>query len=135
MNDFENGTMKTPGPTTPDGGEQSAVSHNADAYASKMMLSLSGSDSRDTKVQRDLYEQLRTLWHTVNDPFPKLLDSMGITAEACSVRFCVPSHVIQEWCESRRDPPLYVRLMMAEAVGLVTLRGYPVPRQMEIAID
>lgn len=121
MNDIKNGAGRVPGPMPP----------GAEAYASAMMRSLAG---RSPEARQVLYEQLRTLWHVVNDPFPAVLGRMGMTEESCSVRFCVPRGVIREWCGSRRSPPLYVRLMMAEAAGLITLRAHA-PRQTEIVID
>lgn len=73
MNDIQNGAGRVPGPMPP----------GAEAYASAMMRSLAG---RSPEARQVLYEQLRTLWHVVNDPFPAA--SYGSGAGAGGIRRC-----------------------------------------------
>lgn len=93
-----------------------------DAYASDVALSLLDPNDPDQKVDMALFEQLRTLWHVANDPFRDLLGIMGLTQTQCSIRFCIPLRTVQDWAGGRRTPAPYVRLMMAELTGIVTLQ-------------
>lgn len=95
-----------------------------DAFASDAALSLLDPDNPDQTVDMDIFEQLRTLWHVARDPFRTLLDGMGMTQTQCSCRFCIPLRTVQDWAGERRTPPLYVRLMMAEAIGLLDMRDH-----------
>lgn len=94
-----------------------------DAYASDVALSLLGPDDPGQEVDMELFEQLRTLWHVANDPFKALLDLMGMSQSDCSRRFCIPLRTVQGWALGERNAPPYVRLMMAELSGIITIRG------------
>lgn len=93
-----------------------------DAFASDAALSILDPDDPGQEVDMALFEQLRVLWHVANDPFKSLLGRMGLKQTECSTRFCIPLRTVQDWAGERRTPPPYVRLMMAEAVGIVKLR-------------
>lgn len=94
-----------------------------DAYASDVALSLLDPDTPGQEIDMALFEQFRTLWHVANDPFKVLLDRMGLTQTECSRRFCIPFRTVQNWAGEVRSAPPYLRLMMAEAVGLLRIRG------------
>lgn len=61
---------------------------------------------------------LHTLWHVANDPFRDFLALLGLTMMECSNRFGIPYRTIQNWSDGNRNPPLYLRRMMAELAGL-----------------
>ena len=68
-------------------------------------------------------DQLRRLWHVAHDNFRDFLAALNMTQTAISVHFCIPFSSVQNWaCEMRVCPP-YLRLMMAEAMGYITLRS------------
>lgn len=94
-----------------------------DAFASDTALSLLDPGDPGQEVDMVLFKQLRTLWHTANDPFKTLLERMGLSQSECSRRFCIPLRTLQDWTGERRTPPPYVRLMMAELAGIVRLRN------------
>lgn len=94
-----------------------------DAFASDAALSLLDPDDPGQEVDMGLFEQLCTLWHIANDSFRALLERMGINQSQCSRRFCIPLRTVQDWAGERRQPPPYVRLMMAELTGIVRLRN------------
>lgn len=95
--------------------------NDPDAFASDWALSSSfgGGD-----VDLWLFEQLRSLWGIRHLPFTDLLGLLGLGQSACSRRFCIPLRTVQHWANGDRDCPDYLRLMMAEAVGALTLRQY-----------
>ena len=67
-------------------------------------------------------EQLRRMWHVAHDSFRELLEAFGLTQTQCAARFCVPFSTVQKWAGEFASCPPYLRLMMAEALGYVTLR-------------
>lgn len=95
-----------------------------DAFASDAALSLPDPGRPGQEVDVDLFEQLHTLWHVFNDPFKDLLSRMGLNQTQCATRFCIPLRTVQDWVGERRTPPPYVRLMMAESIGMLEIRDY-----------
>lgn len=54
--------------------------------------------------------------------FRGLLAFAGLTQTSCSKRFDIPRRTIQNWCSAgneRRECALYIRLMIAECMGLI----------------
>lgn len=93
-----------------------------DAFASDVALSLLDPEDPSKEIDTGLYEQLRILWQVANAPFKELLENMGLNQTQCSIRFCIPRRTIQDWTGDRRTPPAYLRLMMAESIGLLQIR-------------
>lgn len=78
----------------------------------------------EQEIDLSLFGQLLDLWHVANDPFRELLDRLGKTQSSCARRFCIPLRTVQGWALGERECPSYIRLMMAEATGTITLRDY-----------
>ena len=97
--------------------------NDIDAFSSDWALS-SALLPEDAEMDPDLWQQLRTLWEVAHLPFRDLLGRMGLKQIGCSTRFCIPLRTVQGWALGERECPSYVRLMMAEATGLVQLRSY-----------
>lgn len=93
-----------------------------DSFASGAALSLLDQDEPGQEVDLALAGQLYTLWEVYHLPFQDLLDRMGLNQSQCSRRFCISLRTVQDWAGNRRNPPPYVRQMMAEAVGLLSIR-------------
>lgn len=89
-----------------------------DAFVSDITFPLLDQDNPGQKAGAEIFGQLRTIWHIANDPFRAFLSCIGLTQTQCSLRFCVPLRTVQDWAGGRRNPPIYVRLMMAELEGL-----------------
>ena len=68
-------------------------------------------------------EALTTIWGVANKPFQELLDDLGLNQSQCSRQFGIPLRTVQDWAGGRREPPPYIRLMMAEAVGILNIRN------------
>lgn len=93
-----------------------------DAFASDVALSLLDPEDPSQEVDMGLYEQLRTLWRVSNAPFRELLALLGLNQSQCATRFCIPLRTVQGWALGERVPPPYLRLMMAEATGILKIR-------------
>ena len=101
---------------------KATASPDPDAFAADAVLSLLDSAGPAQEADPDLLCQLRTLWQVANAPFRDLLDLMGLNQTQCATRFCIPLRTVQDWAGGRRAAPLYLRLMMAEAMQLLDLR-------------
>lgn len=95
------------------------------AYVTDMLTSslLLDPTDPDQEIPLVLGDGLRSLWHVVNAPFGSLLELMDLTQTECATRFCIPLRTVQGWAGETRSAPPYVRLMMAELMGVVNLRG------------
>lgn len=51
-------------------------------------------------------------------PFRDLLLAMELSQTACSRRFEIPLRTVQHWATGDRECPVYLRLMMAELIGI-----------------
>ena len=67
--------------------------------------------------------QLRRLWHVAHDSFRDFLAAINMTQTMISTRFCIPFRTVQGWALGECPCSPYLRLMMAEALGYVTLRS------------
>lgn len=96
---------------------------DVDAFVSDLLTSSAFLDLNDEAAQPDLSEidALRTIWTVVRAPFRELLAAMQLSQSACSRRFWIPLRTVQGWAGETRACPPYVRLMMAELTGLLTL--------------
>lgn len=92
-----------------------------EAFVSDMMLSNQFLPLAIPSLQPDLAkaDSLRALWCVANDPFRELLGLMGLSQSECSRLFCIPLRTVQDWATDRHAPPPYIRLLLAQAVGLI----------------
>lgn len=97
-----------------------------DAFASDWATSsaILPAEDPEADIDMDLVSSLQALWHVAHDPVRDLLGLLGLSQTGCAIRFCIPLRTIQDWVADKRTPPAYIRLMVAEAVGLVALRSY-----------
>ena len=103
-------------------GEASNYS-DADSFVADCAQGFDYMDPEAEDLDMTFIEQVRILWHVMRDPFADLLEKMGLTPADCHVRFCVPFSTVQEWISGEASVPIYMRLAMAEAVGLLTIRS------------
>ena len=64
------------------------------------------------------------LWDAAHMSVRQIKDAAGMTQAQLAERFCMPKRTIENWCvsggkESRKCPD-YIRLMMLEALGIVS---------------
>lgn len=95
-----------------------------DTYADHMCSSecFRGVFDLDPKLRGKLFDQFLILFSIANDPFESLLKRMRMTPQECAYRFAIDGETMREWT-SKDSVPSYVRLMMAEATGVLKLRN------------
>lgn len=101
---------------------ETAAYAERNSFASDVVLSVV---PEDIEIEDEFCEQVARLWDVARLPFRDLLAAIGLSQTACSVRFCIPFKTIQHWCGTggeARACSTYIRLMIAELTGYLTLR-------------
>lgn len=90
-----------------------------DAFVSDLILSSAFLPPDDPEAEPDLTqaEPLRRIWSAAALPFADLLRELGLTQSGLARRYCIPLRTVQDWAGERRNPPAWVRLMLAELTG------------------
>lgn len=87
-----------------------------DMYVSEWSTSSIWTDGDDLL---EVAAYLGQLWDVAHMSVRDIRTAAGLTQAAMASRFCIPQRTIEDWCAGKRTPPDYVRLMMAEALGLI----------------
>lgn len=80
-------------------------------------------EDENESINPDAYQQLYIFWRVLHAPANEFFSMLGLSLEACSVRFCFPLQVIQTWASGACPLHPAIRLMMAEAVGILDIRS------------
>lgn len=68
-----------------------------------------------------LVSDLRNIYQVSHMTMPDLLSASGLTKAAFSRRFLIPLRTVENWTSGIRPCPIYVRMMIADLLGLVTV--------------
>lgn len=103
---------------------ESAAYKEAEAYASDIALSSTFLSADETAApDAEIYTTLVSLWRILRAPFRDFLRLLGMTQTQLSKHFCIPLRTVQDWAGERRSCAPYIRLMMAQALGALNVRG------------
>lgn len=64
-------------------------------------------------------DKARPLWDAACLPFREFLQRTGYTRAEISRRYCIPLITLDQWLAGKRNPPQYVRLLLAECAGFL----------------
>ncbi len=65
-------------------------------------------------------DKARSLWNVACLPFRDFLALTGYTRAGLARRFCIPLITLDQWLSGKRNPPPYVRLLLAECTGIIS---------------
>lgn len=68
-----------------------------------------------------LVSDMCNIYQVSHMTMPDLLSASGLTKAAFSRRFLIPLRTVENWVSGIRPCPIYVRLMIADLLGLVTV--------------
>lgn len=91
-----------------------------DAYVSDLALSSIWGDAPDADIPADRLDALRGIYAAVNRPVRQIVAASGLTQAAFAERLCIPLRTVENWCGGLRECPVYVRLLIQQALGLYT---------------
>lgn len=70
-------------------------------------------------------KMLDNIWWVAHLSISDIKAHTGMTTAALAERFCIPVRTLENWCGGQRSAPDYLRLMIADLLGLVTVERVP----------
>ena len=99
---------------------QSAADYtDPDAYVSDMSLSDIWDDSPEAEIPASRVADLRAVWDAVHRPVREIVAASGLSQASFGERYCIPRRTVENWCSGVRERPLYTRLFLQRAEGLL----------------
>lgn len=92
-----------------------------DAYVSDLSLSSMWGDSEDSVIPAARIDQLRAIYTAVHRPVRAIVTASGLSQSAFAERYCIPRRTVEDWCRGISQCPLYTRLLLQRAEGLLSL--------------
>lgn len=89
-----------------------------DAYVSGISLS---SIWGDAEIPAGRIDTLRAIYQAVNRPVRAIVTASGLSQAAFAERYCIPKRTVENWCSGARECPLYTRLLLQRADGLLKI--------------
>lgn len=62
---------------------------------------------------------LGRIWDVAHMTVQEMRVASGLTQAAFAAHICAPKRTVEDWCSGKRTPPSYVRLLVAESMGLI----------------
>lgn len=67
----------------------------------------------------EIAAKLDNLWAVAHMSVKDICKAANLTQVALAIKFCIPIRTVEDWCRGIRQVPHYIRLMMAESLGLI----------------
>lgn len=90
-----------------------------DAYVSDWTLSTIWGDDPDAEIPQERIAHLDQIWDAAHMSVRQMCKAAKLSQVALAQRFCIPYRTVQNWCGDVSKCPDYVRLLLAEALGLI----------------
>ena len=91
------------------------------AFISDLALSSIWEDAPDTEISEDRLDQLREIWTAAHRTVRDIRAKIGLSQIQFAAHFGIPRRTLEDWERTGSCAP-YIRLMMQEAIGLVSIR-------------
>lgn len=90
-----------------------------DAYVSDLALSSVWGDTETAEIPAGRLDQLRSIYTAVNRTPKEIVAASGLSQAAFAERYCIPKRTVEDWCRGVAKCPLYTRLLLQRAEGLL----------------
>lgn len=90
-----------------------------DAYVSDMALSFMWGDAEDADIPAQRIANLHGIYTAVNRTPKEIVAASGLSQAAFAERYCIPKRTVEDWCRGVAKCPLYTRLLLQRAEGLL----------------
>lgn len=97
---------------------EALASADRDAFISDAALSSIWGDAPDAAIPDDRLRQLGQLWDAAHLTVKAIRAATGLSQAAFAQRFCIPRRTVENWESGASACPDYLRLLLAQAVGL-----------------
>lgn len=92
-----------------------------DAYVSDLALSSMWGDVEDADIPAQRLDDLRSIYQAVNRTVREIVSASGLSQAAFAEKYCIPKRTVEDWCRGVAKCPLYTRLLLQRAEGLLKL--------------
>lgn len=89
-----------------------------DAYVSGLALSEIWGDDPAAEISPDRIAAIREIWTAAHRSVRLIAALADTTMTGLSRRFGIPPRTVTSWSIGERTPPVYITLMMQEALGI-----------------
>lgn len=105
----------------------SEVEHysDVDSYVSDMALSRIWGDPEDSAIPGERLDDLRAIYTSVNRSIRDIVTHSGLTQARFGQKYNIPTRTVENWCGGVSSCPLYARLLLQRAEGLLPLTVTP----------
>lgn len=100
--------------------QECAAYTDPDAYVSDLALSSIWGDAPDAGIPADRIDALRGIYTAATRPVRQIVAATGLSQAAFAERLCIPLRTVEAWCRGIRESPVYVRLLIQQALGQYT---------------
>nr|DAF37385.1 MAG TPA: putative transcriptional regulator [Caudoviricetes sp.] len=97
---------------------EALASADRDAFISDAALSSIWGDAPDAVIPDSRLQQLTQLWDVAHLAVKAIRAATGLSQAAFAQRFCIPRRTVENWESGASACPDYLRLLLAQAVGL-----------------
>lgn len=91
------------------------------AYVSDLALSSIWGDPEDADIPADRVEQLGQIWDATHRDIKQIAAAAGLSCRKLAERFAIPYRTMEDWSARKSTCPIYLRLMMQQVLGLLTI--------------
>lgn len=106
-----------------------------DFFVSDLALDEIRGDAPEDPIPEARLSALGLIWDAAHRTVPEIAKAAGLSNRALAERFCIPYRTVEDWAAERREPPLYVRLMMQQCLGLLPSPDALAPDESDPAED
>lgn len=93
-----------------------------EAFVSDWALSSIWDDGQD--IPEDRIAEIGDIWDVAHLTICDIRQHTGLSQAKFAIRFCIPRRSIEDWESGARKCPDYLRLLLAQAVGLYNDRRF-----------
>lgn len=90
-----------------------------ESYVSDLATSSLWGLRENSGAPQPMIESLGVIWDAVHRPVREIVSASGLTQAAFGERYCIPKRTVENWCSGSRECPVYVRLLLQRAEGLL----------------
>lgn len=91
------------------------------AYVSDLAQSTIWGGPDDSPAPTQRLEALAQIWEATHRGTKEIAAAAGLSCRKLAERFAVPYRTMEDWSAGKSTCPIYVRLMMQECLGLLTV--------------
>lgn len=95
---------------------EALVANDRDVYVSEWSTSSVFPEDSDVLINAEIVGKI---WDVAHMSVQQIVEASGLRRTAFAERFGVPYRTLTNWCRGERECADYIRLMMAELLGLV----------------